>query len=400
LGASGAENAGEGGSAGGEEPPAVPLGVGAWNVRATVTSTGDLPGECAELRFVLGIVQREAGLTVEMGRDGDGDAIRLLGPATDGSLSIEARDEYERAHLPSRADCDPISLELVNLRLERRGDRLIGSGEGVLVFDGGDTTDSADATFELVGTLDDIAPKLTVPSESLNPLDGIRIIASEPLAAVDVQLEGEPSLVLDYWLTATSLYSWQVLPFAGQWRITGSAGDLAGNPLPLGQTLRTVADPGAFAVDGFEGELAARLTGEAGPITAADGLPIPAGTRALFVPRGSSATLRLERSGSESELVFTLIELIDPIDGSAVGESYQSAQVGVVGQRGAEIEWTTAGAQPLEHPKWSLASATLVVRKQLVGAGKDVIVRFEPDDYGMTFTGKENALIIDDLRLE
>ncbi len=137
-------------------------------------------------------------------------------------------------------------------------------------------------------------------------LDPIVVVANEPI-------RGPSNLVItanngqQYPLTAentgvSSAYAYipgPALPFDSALRLE-SVGplptDLAGNVATTLPTLnvRTTPDPGRFAIDGFEtGQDRIFLSGQASLVTAVGDIPAIGGQRSLFLPPGSSATLRM-----------------------------------------------------------------------------------------------------------
>jgi hypothetical protein len=154
-------------------------------------------------------------------------------------------------------------------------------------------------TAVLTGTIDRQSPQLiSSPRDpvAIHPLDSVRLDSSELLpAASQVRLQtAQGSSVTLAALPADGadgvsgfVLGAQALAFGKTYQTIVQPGfaDLAGNQaapdsLP---TFTTLVDPGLFAQDGFEGTVAAYLSGSVGPMDSSKA-PVPTGLRALLIP--------------------------------------------------------------------------------------------------------------------
>jgi hypothetical protein len=400
AGGSGAGGSGAGGSGAGGDGPIDVIWNDAWNVTAHVSSK-EPPGVslilCSELSFTLAFSDLNGELRAIAGRDGEVGAIALTRQA-DGS-AVGGSSIWQP---PSSSDCFSTAVHVSQLVLAGDRHHLLGSASGTIDFRGGDYIVSNRIDLALTGTLDTTPPVLNPPPAPINPLDRLHMTLSEPLAAAMVTLAGTPSVplaALEPEQGLITLSTEQVLPFAGSWQLIGSGQDFAGHALTLGQTIKTQADPGLFAQDGFEGPVNVALTGTAKLLDNAGIIQPPAGTRALLVPPGGTATLHLHRAASQNDLRFTVVQLSVGGGGFIVG--YASATVAVLGGTHRwPISWLPTVSSDTGDATWPKASQPTLVRTTLDEAGTDVVLRFAPMQCGGGLCPPQSALLIDDVRLE
>jgi hypothetical protein len=280
---------------------------------------------------------------------------------------------------------------------------LVGQGEGKLGHGCGDCEYDAAVHLALTGTPDSTPPQLALPIDPLNPLDVVSLVASEALQSGSLALSGTTSIPLSLAATTTAngavpmqFVSQEILPFAGNWSVTGDARDFANQALDLSALrLSTLAAPGVFAADGFENSPLGLLTDQATVVDASSGLPIPSGKHALLLEPGSSATFHLRRSAAQRTVSATIVEL-EPSNGGFV---YGAFQAGVIGGTLREtVRWTSnQDVSATNHPMWVNAHAEVTGSATLTETGNDVVIRFAPYSSGSWAPG---ALLVDDLKIE
>ncbi|MEO8901780.1 MAG: hypothetical protein ABI488_08145 [Polyangiaceae bacterium] len=140
------------------------------------------------------------------------------------------------------------------------------------------------------------------------------------------------------------------------------------------------------------------LAGAATVIDASRGLPIPAGSHALLLEPGSSATFHLRRSAGQHRLTATVVEL-SKIDG---GTPYGAFDVGVIGgTERATLSWIAGPPPtPTTNSTWPNASQVTQASAMLPDTGSDVVVRLSPAEACQGNCPPAGALILDDLKLE
>jgi hypothetical protein len=282
-------------------------------------------------------------------------------------------------------------------------DRLTGSGVGSIEEDCGDCALSYPVTVSLSGRPDQTPPRLNLSSEPLNPIDQFSVLTSEALKSASLLLSGSKTFALETYNQGMPLIgagSSEVLPFSGSWKITGSGRDFAGLALDLSAaSVSTIADPGVFAVDGFEGTLNATLTGDAAVVNVSSGLPIPSGQRALLLPPGSSATFHLKRGSTGKTVSARFVDLSDAHSGGPWAR-FQAAVIG--GRRAETFSSTGPGTLTTTHPIWTRADpARSDQPPALQGTGADVVVRINAEFCsGGGPCPPTGALLVDDLKVE
>jgi hypothetical protein len=400
---------GAGGTAtGGGTSKTVPLEDSSWQVALTITtekSTVFTPVSCAGLEFTLHTAPTAKGMDSIMGKDGRIETGRWL---VKDSLYVPDAE----INLPISGPCNATALALsdfefhaVDVDGDGVADQLLGSGSGHGEVIGGDTVDSFTAKFALAGKPDVEAPKVTLNDTLQHPLDASRATASEPLAPdAKVELSGDSRIVLTSMGSLPSapiqFISQVIKPFSGVWSLSVIAKDLASLTATSAGTLKTLADPGSFAEDGFEGSVAAILQNGAKLVSSVGSMAPLEGTRSLFVPPGGVATLHLKRASGTDRLRFdarALMTLSDsepnelPVMAGVVGGVEHLSPKDVAGN-----ELTATGAQDFGY-----AGPLQTVEMDLNEAGADVVVRVAPPLSACGgFCPPAQGILIDSVRIE
>jgi hypothetical protein len=190
-----------------------------------------------------------------------------------------------------------LGYERITLRPTAEG--CTGSATGTYLGVSGDVLFDIPFTAELAGVIDRTGPSLTpIPAgkTELHPLDPRGVAAGEILpAGTSARWVSSDGAALP--MTALPranaigvsgfLIESRALDFASSYQleVAPAAVDLAGN-LTAPPVLKTMAGPGLFAQDGFEGPVAALLGGKVSVVDGTSG-PIPTGSKAIrFTPTG------------------------------------------------------------------------------------------------------------------
>jgi hypothetical protein len=399
-----------GASAGAASDQPAKLSSGAWNVTLPLTLSGgfeaDAERACTSLSLTLDLIDNGDSLSAFLGANGT----MLKGSfdrAMDGSLSLAAPVHFDEA--PGLGDCSATSIGFDSLTLHAQDtdgdgqlDHLTGVGTGSTTFLFGDEEDETKLAFSLDGVPDQTAPSIDTGNDAHSPLDPIVLKVSEPLESATLSLAGTP--VVDFQGPAANdaliqLTTDRVLPFSGSWTLAGTARDFAGLQLEVGGAFTTLADPGLFAQDGFEGLLAATLTNGAAVVDGTSGITMPSGTRALLVPPNGSATLHLAGPASGfKQLTMTFVKLSQV----AAGGGVVTAEVAVIGgskRSTTYLEPKGSETAAISNQQWKLESPPTVLSVPLQEQGTDVAVRFSVIECG-GMPCPPSALVIDDLKLE
>ncbi|HWN68511.1 MAG TPA: hypothetical protein VNM90_12815, partial [Haliangium sp.] len=246
----------------------------------------------------------------------------------------------------------------------------------------------------------------------INVLDGVRVVASEPLQPrttavvrhgdTRIALEPSPADGTHVRSFATSA----ILPFGAELSVEFDPApqDLTGLPSENAlTTVRTMDDPGVFAEDGFEGDLAA-VTAGAEVVSGVGTLPAMAGARSLLVEPGDALTMRVPLTSGDTHLRFQ-VRMLSGGSGLA-GCSTIGIRGGFPGLDPAS-DVLDIEVSPAEEPRedtgdarWSVASPVTDVELALpAGAAGEVIL----DVYEQPLSGPpcpDMALLIDELRAE
>jgi hypothetical protein len=270
----------------------------------------------------------------------------------------------------------------------------------------GDVALTNQLTFALHGVPDTHAPTL-IPPTSLHPLDGVRVLASEPVtAASTVTLKGAATDVALDGNTASdgalgSFSSSVVLPFGSSWEIAVTGADLVGLPFKASglSPIQVLADPGVFAQDGFESAPKVLLVGNAAIVSGIGNVPAISGSKSLFVPPTGTATLHLARLAGKNSVRFTAQSLSSA---NGVGSGVPPVQAGVYFGRsrvGASAPTTTGASSPTGDATWGYAGPKQDYALTLSENECDVVVLISPPGcFG--FCPLPQAILLDDLRVE
>lgn len=387
----------------------VPIGVSSWDVEmgVTVTGTPALP-TCKSANFTLHIERNGSGLSVLSGRNGSvmpGEFVFVSGP----DPSYKSSD---LATLPSYGDCAVPSIQVSTVTLQGwdsdfdgRADWIEGAGKGTATQIQGDLGVSASLSFWLYGEPDTHQPTL-LPPATVQPLDGVRLAASEPVAlASSVTLkQGATAVLLDGYTASDGAFgvfsSPVVLPFGSTWQIAATGADLAGLPFGAANTaVNVLAEPGFFAQDGFENAPKVALTGNAAIVSAVGTLPAITGTKSLLVPPSARATLHLARPTGANNVRFT-VQMLSSSNG--VGGGAPPIQAGVVfgtERVNASAPTTTGASSATGDATWGYAGPKQTQSLALTESGSDVVVVVAPAGcFG--FCPVPQAVLLDDLRVE
>ncbi len=348
------------------------------------------------------------------------------------SLRLERQPDGSMLQVPGETSVfgtpeDSITLTLSDLTLKVVNGDLTGTASGIATYTMHDDLvySPHDVDVSISGTPDSIAPTLVPPINALKPTDRLRVTASEALASGTVSLTGIGETVL---LSGPGsdllgpnglieLTTEQVLPLSQTWQLSGTGSDFAGNLLQLGQSVATVADPGVFEQDGFEGAVHATLEGSTSTIIDSSFAIKPiAGNHSLLVQAGSTAMLHLQRAPAQTTLALTVIALIP----SGVVASTLVQQVGVAavvgGTQRVQLSWlatrndaigtTLPPMAPAPAVTWPTVSNPALLKVTLSDAGSDVVLAISAP---LSSTGPYGAngpryaassLLIDDVHLE
>ena len=192
-------------------------------------------------------------------------------------------------------------LTYSSLAFQRGQDGCTATASGTYYQVQGDVIYSKGFTAAMTGVIDRTGPQLTIaPAGNLHPLSFVGVMVNELLptgttAALDATgtqwaLKGLPADSAlggsGFSLPGDSLaMPSKALAFATTYnlRVLPQPVDLAGNLATGLPSFSTLADPGLFAQDGFEGPVNAYMAGSLS-ITDGASLPIPAGSKALAIP--------------------------------------------------------------------------------------------------------------------
>ncbi|HYP77968.1 MAG TPA: hypothetical protein VER12_18480 [Polyangiaceae bacterium] len=396
----------------------VQLGPGSWDVTG-VFSTGVVSAEpvqsyfCEKLEFAL-TVDRD---TITVGHDG----VMYAAPVqiVDGAYVATSLD------LPM-GSCNAERLLVDQLRLrgiDTNGDGEADELEGTSTLDqvrivSGDTYRNAKLSIALKAVPDDSQPKLLRSGEKLlrsgemiNPLDRVSVSASEPVdASTQVRLTGTTTLPLVAAQGSErspsgpviAFYSSQILPLGGSWQIEAEGQDLAGHPLaldPASNRWSTLADPGVYTPDGFEGALSG-VSGASETVTGYGSIPAISGAHSLWLEASSNLRVHLRRRGAEKKLHF-MVRAFSTSKSS--GSAYKTVRAGVLG--GTQVV-TLAYENPLSQARDATGEASLPwvgdaieFDAELDDPGQDVLLSID-NSYCLDGFCRPSAWMIDDLTLQ
>jgi hypothetical protein len=232
--------------------------------------------------------------TLRTGAAGRASKVALVG----GSSGWQTQAAIELS-MSSAAGTSYQSISYDEIFLQTTTDGCSGTASGSVAVAITDEIYKGSFTAVLTGTLDRQSPQIiSSPRDpvAIHPLDSVRLDSFELLpAATQVRLQAAQGAAVPLAGLPTDgadgvsgfILGPQALAFGETYQTIAQSGlaDLAGNqaaPESL-PTFTTLADPGLFAQDGFEGTVAAYLSGSVGPVDSSKA-PVPTGSRALLIP--------------------------------------------------------------------------------------------------------------------
>jgi hypothetical protein len=284
---------------------------------------------------------------------------------------------------------------------------LEGKGEMLVIENSDDTEDQWDDSIEFVAHEDSTPP--TLPDEyKIHPLEGELVPASEPLAtgasAELMDAAGTPLEAVESADTVIGFRASEVLPLGVDATVAADAHDLAGLALDSKLRLRTAADPGVQALDGFESELHAADYGYPAASLVTDSRVLE-GSASLLVQAGDDVVLHLVRpSASATKIRFDLAEAPFRVDFPA-NIVVRAAVVG--GKKIASVEVPVAPFYPLCCGEGGgpgtgdpgTVRDPVPVELELTEPGDDILLSIVPPDIEESANAVCDA-IVDRLRIE
>lgn len=320
------------------QPEPLPL-ASSFRIDATMSYENGGPGsELSESeRFLMHLdgaanssvaalfMSRGGTSSAELARDGS--HIILREPV---ALPVTYRSGTSDAYV----NFDALELEVIDRDGDGSADAVKGSGRGSFTFLVGSSEYREQFTARLNGERDDDAPRLYLRSIDGFPvlygllpvMDGLTLQADkllQPVSTAHISF-GDGTLAPLEMLPAgasyvTSFHTRAILPFDTEISVQFEPGlqDLAGIGFEDGlEPLLTMPDPGLFAEDGFEGELAA-ASSDVELVTGFGGLPAISGTRSLLVADNwSRLTMRVPLEEGDTHLRFQARALYEYESGS------------------------------------------------------------------------------------
>jgi hypothetical protein len=287
-------------------------------------------------------------------------------------------------------------------------DRLEGQGQAQGSVIRGDQGFTVNLDFKLSGLPDVQRPSLIVPTP-LHPLDGVQVVASEPVALTctlslsDAATPANQVALTGYTASNGALgrfSSPMVLPFGSTWNLVAKGADLAGLSFITPTTaVKLLADPGLFAQDGFETAPRALLSGTAAVVSHVGTLSALTGTQSLFVAPGSSATLHLAGSQPLSHVRFSTRTLSTVSGFSAGTPPLAIATIGGSQRLMIPNRPTAAAPTATGDSTWPYAAPQQDYDLPLLEAGTDVVIRIAPS-YCVGLCPTLQAVLLDDVVVE
>jgi hypothetical protein len=306
-----------------------------------------------------------------------------------------------------------MDLVLIDRDDDGEVDAVEGTGAGEFHQNLSDGEHVQPFTVELRGDLDATPPVLAIEGDTaaLNVLGTLHIVTSEPLdpATTAVLSYGDTRIVLEQGPGADpyarSFGANTLLPFDTDLRIEfdpppRDLAGLASENVPT--TVRTMAAPGLFSEDGFEGELVA-VTRGAEVVAGVGTLPAITGTRSLLIEPGDTLTMRIPLTGGETHLRFESRILTDGDDSPyCTGISLRAGFPGLPDGKnvvGLYVLLPSDFDENTGDTTWPKASPITSVEHDLpAGAAGEVIVDFFVPN--LVAPCPKTAMLIDDLRAE
>lgn len=310
----------------------------------------------------------------------------------------------------ARLTFDALDLVPVDHDGDGAADAVEGTGSGEFTQLMGDVEQLAAFTVQISGGLDEYAPYLSYPvTERLHVLDGLRVYANEPLQPISAAkgVAGGTAIPLEM-LPAGAPYvtefrSKSILPFATEVGVLfeDELRDLAGHEVEFGlERMETIADPGLYAEDGFEGALAAVSSGVE-VVTGIGSLAALSGAQSVLVGESyGHLTMRVPLQEGDTHLRFETRVLHEA--GDIPGCAQRRVRLGFPALD--EIDeylpvWNLGDEQEIGDERWVSAGPLATMEFALPeGAGSEVIFHIKPEHSADLCPAA--ALLIDDLRAE
>ncbi len=399
-------------------PPPLPL-ASSFNVEVTLSFPPDngTPGLPDSETFLLRLDDAADGSVVAVLASGGGSSSAAF-VRTGTGLSLRESVElsitpFGNGYFDARLSFDSLDLVPVDNDGDGSADAVEGTGSGDFFQIVGDVEQDVAFTIEMSGDLDDRAPYLSnsVTMFEIPVMDGLTLLASEPLrlpgtARISVGGEVIPLEMLPAGAPyVTEFRTRSILPFGASviTLIEPELRDLAGLEIEFGlERIDTPPDPGLFAEDGFEGELAA-VSYAVEVVTGFGTLPAISGTRSLLVAESwSTLTMRVPLEEGDTHLRFQARALFDRESGFGCPTSNLRVGFPALDQITAiSPAWNTDIEDDTGDERWTAATPVTTVEVALPeGAGSELIFDiFRP----LPLPGgpcPEAGLLIDDLRAE
>ena len=398
----------------------------AVRLKASPNADGGGSGLPATHQFTL--LVDWAGNTATSGAGGTANKVTLV--QSGGAWTTQGRIQLTLSISPDENSASGrpyLTYERISIRPTVDG--CAGSATGNYQGSYGDMVFTIPFEAELAGVVDQAGPSLLVFPNSkteIHPLDLYGVASNElmPPGTSARWVAGDGTLVPMSSLPAGGalgvsgfLLKDRALAFASSYRleVLPSAIDLVGNLTDAPPALATVAGPGLFSQDGFEGPLDALLGGKVKVIDAS-ALPVPSGTKAIrFAPIGFGVsdewncddrfTARLAVGPTAKVVKVSVLPYRSSHTGPFMAQMKLAVPNGAVSDFGAY--WSSSNATPLPSP-WSgpLPGASQNTYGDLAqielalpaGIGKEVIVDIRRPCFEAGLPG--DGLVIDDLRVE
>jgi len=311
------------------------------------------------------------------------------------------------------------SLDYSQFHIRPTADGCVGSGTGVYNYQYTDLIYRKDFTVTLTGVVDKVGPAFSPIIPENHPLSFIGVWADEVMPAgttadllhgTDVLFRLKAMSSLGNVGVSGFSVEGKALAFGATYtlRFLPAAVDLAGNPATAAPSFTTLADPGLFAQDGFEGPLNAYLRGN---VTVVDRsmVPIPTGSKALTIPPASGSsnctigfTVRLAVPAGATAIKFSRYTYW-PSSSAASSNAFTLS----LAVPNGEITWLEGSTSPLPFPsKVGLSGSVsdsygdheLITYPLPAGTGSEVMLtvsRWCTDP-----PSSSSGVVIDDLRVE
>ncbi len=406
MGGTGSTGAGPNGGSAGKSGKSVQLSPGSWQMTGVVTQEQVNPSvqPCDTATFTLNVSPNGSGYSATIGQGGfiDGPTAEI----TNGNYVLGG------FYLPcgNQVTLSGLTLQGSDTDGDGKADALTGTVVGMAYSGGGDAVASEAVQIAFTGVPDVSAPTVEPPAEPVSPLVGFLVSASEPLtAATSLALSGTTNVPLtaqratssSQGVSLDSVINWStsvILPLSGQWAVQGTGQDLIGHALEPGGTLKTLADPGVFAQDGFEGVLIAAIeSGTPAIVTGLGSVTAISGAHSLWIAPGDAVTFHLRRMAGEKTVLFSA-RAFSRYDASGVGADIRAGVVG--GQQLAMSNGLPSNTVvDTGDATWKQATEVVPFILPVTEPGTDVLLRVSPF-VCQGFCGPSSALMIDDLTLE